>query len=449
MSPLPNIPWTESPFFESILAAKKPDAALTAEARFFRDHGYLLVDFDLPDFDRVTADVITALAPHYGEDRRIQDAWRQHEGVKTVATHGPILDRLRFLFGREPIPFQTLNFRIGSEQMLHSDAPHFSSIPERFMAGVWVAFEDIDEENGPLTYVPGSHRLPIWKNEELGLISRPDKAVHERTVYRQAWEQTAAALGLENRILPMRKGQALIWAANLLHGGAPIRDLRRSRHSQVTHYYFTDCCYYTPFYSDPFLGRIAFRDIVDIRTGEMVPNRYNGAQLPDHVRQTLDAQTGISGLSAPMAPASGSPEGLRGLARRFLDGAAQWRLGAVRPDGFVVNDRDILLHPNDPGQPPASLTLCGLQQRSTLELTLSLRSERSEPVAFSIEFDVEPGQDGEVARSQWIIKGGTMRRVSLPVPARATGAVTIRTAMAPGATSAAFAWAYLEDPLLA
>ncbi len=43
----------------------------------------------------------------------------------------------------------------------------------------------------------------------------------------------------------IKQGQALIWYANLLHGGAAQTDLSRSRHSQVTHYYFENCTYYT------------------------------------------------------------------------------------------------------------------------------------------------------------------------------------------------------------
>jgi hypothetical protein len=45
------------------------------------------------------------------------------------------------------------------------------------------------------------------------------------------------------------KGQALIWAANLLHGGSVQHDPARTRWSQVTHYYFRDCIYYTPAFS--------------------------------------------------------------------------------------------------------------------------------------------------------------------------------------------------------
>ena len=53
--------------------------------------------------------------------------------------------------------------------------------------------------------------------------------------------------GFEAQYGTIRKGQALIWSANLLHGGAPQRDRSRTRHSQVTHYYFEGCRHTRPF----------------------------------------------------------------------------------------------------------------------------------------------------------------------------------------------------------
>ena len=41
--------------------------------------------------------------------------------------------------------------------------------PPGFMCGVWVALEDMDMDNGPLVYYPGSHRLPEVTMQELGL----------------------------------------------------------------------------------------------------------------------------------------------------------------------------------------------------------------------------------------------------------------------------------------
>ena len=38
---------------------------------------------------------------------------------------------------------------------------HFSSVPERYLAGAWVALEKTNKLNGPLAVVPGSHKFPI------------------------------------------------------------------------------------------------------------------------------------------------------------------------------------------------------------------------------------------------------------------------------------------------
>ena len=53
-----------------------------------------------------------------------------------------ILSLFSTLYGRRAWPFQTLNFPVGTQQHYHSDSVHFSSVPERFMCGVWVDLED-------------------------------------------------------------------------------------------------------------------------------------------------------------------------------------------------------------------------------------------------------------------------------------------------------------------
>jgi hypothetical protein len=52
--------------------------------------------------------------------------------------------------------------------------------------------------------------------------------------------------GYERRLFLARRGEVLIWHANLLHGGAPVRNKTLSRWSQVSHYYFRGCAYTTP-----------------------------------------------------------------------------------------------------------------------------------------------------------------------------------------------------------
>ena len=52
--------------------------------------------------------------------------------------------------------------------------------------------------------------------------------------------------GLKRETALLKRGQALIWAANLVHGDAPRINPALTRLSQVTHYFFDVCAYYTP-----------------------------------------------------------------------------------------------------------------------------------------------------------------------------------------------------------
>jgi hypothetical protein len=190
-----------------------------------------------------------------------------------------VIQLLSALYGRRAWPFQTLNFPVGTQQHFHSDATHFSSVPERFMCGVWVALEDVGPDQGPLEYYPGTHKWPIYTHEHVGSFPRGRETT--QVAFHEAWEGLVHAAGLKSEIFTARKGQALIWAANLLHGGRPHLDRTRTRWSQVTHYYFDDCAYYTPMLSDPFRGHIAFRHPTDITRDVAMPNQPNGAPITE------------------------------------------------------------------------------------------------------------------------------------------------------------------------
>lgn len=205
------------------------------------EKGFAIVDlgFAPEDLDAVTAFCRAKLQ----NVSRIQDGWLTEAAIGRLAVHQPVLDLLTKVYGRRAFPFQTLNFQVGTEQAAHSDTYHFSSSPERFMCGVWVALEDVSPDSGPLVYYPGSHKLPIIHKSEIGgTQSYPD------------YEKHIARLMVENAFAPeygeLKRGQALIWSANLVHGGSKRRNRDLTRLSQVTHYYFEDCAYHTPLYFD-------------------------------------------------------------------------------------------------------------------------------------------------------------------------------------------------------
>jgi len=194
----------------------------------FEQKGYAVVDtkLDATMLDELSAD----LDSYFGENaqpvenvamidhNRVQDAWYINQKVLKVAQCEEVLRALKHLYGAEMRPFQTLNFYKGTEQAVHADSIHFNSEPFGAMCGVWVALEDVGEDQGPLIYYPGSQRLPEINFSDLGLESSTESYGQ----YLGELEKIIQREGYEPEYGILKKGQALIWSANLFHGGIQI-----------------------------------------------------------------------------------------------------------------------------------------------------------------------------------------------------------------------------------
>ncbi len=263
----PARPWFESDQLDDYLARSGFDRATQAFVQDFALDGAAAID--LGDAARLLCDQAVAETEGYFTDgvSRVQDAWYRSPAVRKLAAWPEVRRLLRAAYGRDPFPFQTLNFRQGSQQHLHSDTIHFHSAPERFMCGVWIALEDVRREAGPLAYLKGSHKLPVLTMRGVGVNSpEPGYEDYVRSyVPRFDEAMETAQLPLEWAVIP--KGWAFVWAANLAHGGSPIQDPGSTRRSLVVHHYFEDCLYYTPMHSDEPGGRLHMRLPPDVRTG--------------------------------------------------------------------------------------------------------------------------------------------------------------------------------------
>jgi hypothetical protein len=325
---LPGVPLIESPLFETIAAQAGWSDHERAIAIELREKGYAVIDFPDADIDARIERIKSALAPRFGlpatspapaqtvatlANARVQDAWKFDKDVRAVATNEAVLDLLSRLYGRRAFPFQTLNFPVGTQQHLHADAAHFSSLPERFMCGVWLALEDLAPDSGLLQYIVGSHRWPILSNAMLGLRGSDNRALGSaQTAYEPVWRAMVEQAGATPETFLARKGQALIWAANLLHGGGPRSNPGLTRWSQVTHYYFEDCLYYTPAYSDEAIGQLDLRHIVDVASGKLVPNAYQGQALPNSAKPKPPKKSWLARLKPrrARAPVAAEPAAL-------------------------------------------------------------------------------------------------------------------------------------------
>jgi ectoine hydroxylase-related dioxygenase (phytanoyl-CoA dioxygenase family) len=292
-----NMPWVESPFFEEILKTKTLTPQQEATARHFNEFGYAIIENIIED--DLAERIIEDLNPFYPGDCRLQDAWQKSEAVRALTGNKRVLEVLHLLYERVPRPFQTLNFRYGSEQPAHSDSIHFSCFPARFMCGVWVALENVSRENGPLFYYPGSHKIPEYNLDDIGLsVERADYQEYERFV---AKLMKAKGYRADHLIVP--KGTALVWSSNLFHGGSIRLNPNSTRHSQVTHYFFDDCIYYTPLLSDVISGEYFVReDVRDIISGKQMPLNFNGLAC-----EISPARGPLKRLSAPRSQGQTAP----------------------------------------------------------------------------------------------------------------------------------------------
>nr|WP_259069998.1 phytanoyl-CoA dioxygenase family protein [Mucilaginibacter sp. X4EP1]MCS3815166.1 ectoine hydroxylase-related dioxygenase (phytanoyl-CoA dioxygenase family) [Mucilaginibacter sp. X4EP1] len=282
-----NTPWVESPFFEEILKSKTLTSEQIALIREYRENGFVVLKNVLPQslLDEAREDAeAKAFNPDFPikttrDNTRIQDFWKVSAAVRELACYPKVLETLELLYEREAIPFQTLNFRFGTQQRAHSDTIHFSSLPARFMCGVWVALEDITEENGPVFYYPGSQRLPEYNFSYIRNTSETT-SYNNYAEYEDFIEKIVEVNQLEKKKFLAKKGDLLIWSSNIIHGGSPVTKEGSTRWSQVTHYFFEGCYYYTPMLSNMVTNQLDIRyRLENIKTGKRIDQSYNGKKL--------------------------------------------------------------------------------------------------------------------------------------------------------------------------
>ena len=281
------MPWVESPFFEALLKSRNLSEEQQKFVKEYNKNGFIVISGLLPQslIDSVKDDAEKkAFDPAFPltrqrDETRVQDFWLASAAAKELACYPKVLEALKLLYDREPIPFQTLNFRVGTQQRAHSDTIHFSCLPARFMCGVWVALEDITEENGPVFYYPGSHRLAEYDFSHIKSTAEMPSYENYKE-YEDFIEKIVAINKFEKKKFLAKKGDLLIWSSNIIHGGSPVIKEGSTRWSQVTHYFFENCYYYTPMISNMVTKELYLRNkLVNINTGKRVEQSYNGEKL--------------------------------------------------------------------------------------------------------------------------------------------------------------------------
>jgi len=252
------LPWLDAEGAPARVEEKLAQGEISGEqarqCRAWARDGFLVLErfFDSRALDRIWEAYEAAVAggrvtlqpeqPAPGDPfpSRSLDAHLSVPEVDALLHDGGLKAWMRLLFGREPVPFQTLVSHKGSEQREHSDAIHMTTYPVGYLTAAWIAFEDIRPDCGPIVYYPGSHRLPYLSSGALGIPPgdfrrRGYAAYFEK--YEPAIQRLIADRGLTQSVFLPKKGDVLVWHGNLIHAGSPRKDYSLSRKAVVLHYF--------------------------------------------------------------------------------------------------------------------------------------------------------------------------------------------------------------------
>ncbi|HUP98510.1 MAG TPA: phytanoyl-CoA dioxygenase family protein [Usitatibacter sp.] len=166
--------------------------------------------------------------------KRVVEAHAVLPEVRDAFASPQLVEFLTALFEEPAVLSQSLMFQMGSEQPIHRDTTFVQFDQPLCMVGCWIALEDVRPGSGELSYIVGSHRLPDFPfstGKKAGVGANPDE-LHASF----GWLLTESdKRGLTRQSFRARKGDVLVWHADLAHGGSPITDPRLTRQSVVGH----------------------------------------------------------------------------------------------------------------------------------------------------------------------------------------------------------------------
>jgi phytanoyl-CoA hydroxylase len=231
--------WSENGYL--VLKAFFGDSQLSA---FSADVENLLKNRSLRAGD-ITIDVLEG--PHLGKRMKLRDApddalsvayklndlYLESESCRNFSLAPKLVAILSELLDGEPIIINSLNFKKGSQQPLHFDTYYMPPPVENMMAVSSICLEDQSPEAGPISYYPGSHKIPAYVFSHGYLHALDDEMALATEYIKLELEKR----GLRKEVFVGEAGDVFIWHAQLYHGGTPIIDPQKTRRSLVTHYW--------------------------------------------------------------------------------------------------------------------------------------------------------------------------------------------------------------------
>jgi ectoine hydroxylase-related dioxygenase (phytanoyl-CoA dioxygenase family) len=190
-------------------------------------------------FKQRNAKAVTRNLDEHGRLYRVVNLHLAVDAMTQLLVRNAAIDVCDRFCGEPTSLYTSLYYERGSEQPLHRDTPVFCTTPAERYLGVWVALDEVGDDNGPLRVVPRSHALPpidvarmrheVFGDDAIAPDSPAGWNAYQGEVQRQCDEA-----GLSFTPVHVRPGDVIIWHPQLFHGGAPHLS-SRTRRSVVMH----------------------------------------------------------------------------------------------------------------------------------------------------------------------------------------------------------------------
>ncbi len=215
-------------------------------------NGYAILRnyIDLKQIDSINNEIEKVISSKavpwkYPHSRRLMNVIHENNNIRELLRNDHLASTLEMLLGKKAELFQSINFIDGSQQKAHADSIHMTTFPLGYLIGVWIALEDVGPDQGPLFFYPGSHKLDYVLSEEI------DAGDNYLLLGKNAYNKYEAAIDelIKRNNFPKvefhaKKGDVLLWHANLLHGGSKIINPELTRKSMVLHFFARDVIRY-------------------------------------------------------------------------------------------------------------------------------------------------------------------------------------------------------------
>jgi phytanoyl-CoA hydroxylase len=248
-----EMPWYDEDKALAIIDKGVGDEWLKSKVLDMVNKGYCVVEnsVDIAQIDKAIASFqawktrnIEELKPFMRNELAIDRIINIHNTLPDFTplfTENKALAVQDYLFQKDTALYTSLFFEQGSTQGIHRDIPVFWTLPGCQYFGTWVALEATDAENGPLIVMAKGQKIPkidraaIGKEFFANANDIPPNNEEMWNRYQTEVRKRCAEMGLVEEQVHVNKGDTIIWHPLLPHGGAPIVDWKRTRHSLVVH----------------------------------------------------------------------------------------------------------------------------------------------------------------------------------------------------------------------